>query len=78
VILTAFKSGDKFDDFTFVYWVEGEEYSKFQKVYMKYLVWDENAHAFRIMALICAGIFVLLILCCIITCIKSCCDKNKV
>ena len=45
---------------------------------MKYLVWDENANAFRIMALACAGVFVLLIFCCIFACIKRCTDKNKV
>lgn len=65
-------------EFTFSYWVVGTEYTNFQKTYMKYLVWDENAQAFRIMALGCLSAFGCIIICCVVACVKKCCDKNKV
>ena len=60
------------------YWVEGTEYTDFEKFYMKYFVWDENAFAFTIMAISCAGCLVLIILCGIGCGIHSCLAKNKV
>ena len=78
MIITVIPTEESLTDFSFEYWVEGVEYTKFEKVYMKYLVWDENADAFRIMAIACAGVFALLILCCFCACIKKCTDKNKV
>jgi hypothetical protein len=56
----------------------GSEYTEFQKIYMDLLVWDENAMAFRILAIVCGGLFAFLILCGIYCCIKRCCDRKKV
>jgi hypothetical protein len=45
---------------------------------MKYFVWDENAQAFTVMAIGCAGTIALLILICFVCCIKSCFDNKRV
>ena len=75
IIVTAVPISDS--TFSLEYWLEGEEFTSFEKTYMGLLVWDENASAFRIMAIVCAGIFGSLILCGFGCGIKSCVDRRK-